>query len=286
MIEYCEFYPAAPLRDFIKCYWLLSSNEKNVRISDRILPCGCIDILFQKERSLLAHLSPGGVGLLLPQFIIGPQFTEGFILSMMGKVKIFGIRIHSHAAKSFFGFPVTELNQSIWPVDEILSSDYYSVAEQVVNAFLIEESLELLNDFFMKKVSSFSIPDPAIKNICFDIIKNKGDKRLKEIFMGYNETEQTLRARFLKQVGLWPKDFLRISRFLHAVSLDNVISCKKKSLTDIALSAGYYDQAHFIRDFREITGMSPGQYFKSERPITAFFTSPAHISFPLNLPDK
>lgn len=67
-------------------------------------------------------------------------------------------------------------------------------------------------------------------------------------------SERQLERRFLRQVGITPKRFASLRRFERAVAL----AARSGSLTEVALEAGYYDQSHFIRDFRRYTGASPG----------------------------
>ena len=66
-----------------------------------------------------------------------------------------------------------------------------------------------------------------------------------------------LTRQFQRAVGLSPKEFGRISRFLHALQL--VGGGNHRSLTEIALDCGFFDQAHFNHEFRELAGMSPGE---------------------------
>lgn len=283
MISYQEFLPAPALREYIKCYWILDSNNQPVVTDDIILPCGCIDIVLQKESVLHAVIS-NGPQIILPRFIIGPQSSAGFTLRINGKVKIFGIRLFPHTTKSVFGFPLAELRNSIWSVQQVFNPHYTNLAEEVVQATCVLKAVELADLFFIKMIPLFLPLDYMVRHVCNTILTAKGDIRLQDIFQQYRETEQTLRLRFLKQVGIGPKEFISISRFQHATSLLTQDKVFIKSLTDIALSAGYYDQAHFIREFKVITGITPGQYFKQAHPISDFFTSPHAISFPLNQP--
>ena len=66
-----------------------------------------------------------------------------------------------------------------------------------------------------------------------------------------------LTRQFQRAVGLSPKEFGRVSRFLHALQLLN--AGNSRSLTDVALDCGFFDQAHFNHEFREFAGMSPGE---------------------------
>jgi transcriptional regulator GlxA family with amidase domain len=66
-----------------------------------------------------------------------------------------------------------------------------------------------------------------------------------------------LTRQFQRAVGLSPKEFGRVARFLHALQL--LTTRNGQLLTDVALESGYFDQAHFNHEFRELAGMSPGE---------------------------
>ncbi len=72
-------------------------------------------------------------------------------------------------------------------------------------------------------------------------------------------SNRQLTRRFQQTVGLIPKEFARVSRFLHVLSLlsDN----SSHTLTETAMACGYFDQAHFNHEFREMAGMAPGEFF-------------------------
>lgn len=74
-------------------------------------------------------------------------------------------------------------------------------------------------------------------------------------------SERQLERRFLARVGVTPKRFAGLRRFEHAVTLARASS----SLTEAALAAGYYDQSHFIREFRRYAGVTPGEWLAEIR---------------------
>lgn len=271
MVSYKEFIPAPALRDYIRSYWLLDSEDSEVSFEDIILPCGCIDIIYQKYNVMQVSIA-GSLQVILPRFIVGPQSISGFTLIINGKVKIFGVRLHAHAAKSLLGFSPTALRRSIWALQDVFNTRFSQHAEQVVNAPTVEAAVAMMDLFFLERLSCFLPLNFMVKRVSDHILQSKGEVKLQEIFCQYRETRQTLRTQFLKEVGMTPKDFITVIKFQHALSLLNGDAGSRRSLTDVALEAGYYDQAHFIRTFKEITGLTPGQYDRHARIISRYFT--------------
>ncbi len=81
-------------------------------------------------------------------------------------------------------------------------------------------------------------------------------------------SSRRFRELFSRQVGISPKHFLRLSRFNQVTSL---VCQRKYSLTEVALEGGYYDQAHFIKEFKEFAGVSPSQFRKFTQKSAEFY---------------
>jgi AraC-like DNA-binding protein len=82
-----------------------------------------------------------------------------------------------------------------------------------------------------------------------------------------NISSRELERRFKKNIGLSPKQIARIYHFQSVLQLKN----KSGSSTELAHAAGYYDQSHFIREFRDIAGINPFSFFKEEKELTQTF---------------
>ena len=72
---------------------------------------------------------------------------------------------------------------------------------------------------------------------------------------------------FTNQAGMTPKRFCRVRRFHHALDRLHASPSRTLHLADLALACGYYDQAHFIRDFKEYSGLTPGEYLDSTNVV-------------------
>ncbi len=103
--------------------------------------------------------------------------------------------------------------------------------------------------------------DRLIGKAVEDIQCAHGDIRIKDLVAGFPISQDAFEKRFNRVVGTSPKQYARIVRLRSLIDHYRPTS----SLTDAALAAGYFDQAHFIKDFKAFTGKTP----------TAFFQSPA-----------
>ena len=95
---------------------------------------------------------------------------------------------------------------------------------------------------------------------CLQLIEtNRGQLNVAQLAADLGVSSRQLTRRFQHTVGLSPKEFARVSRFLHALRC--LSGGQHRSLTETALACGYFDQAHFNHEFREMAGMAPGELF-------------------------
>jgi transcriptional regulator GlxA family with amidase domain len=99
--------------------------------------------------------------------------------------------------------------------------------------------------------------EPAVDRALEIIEATRGQGRVAELAAEIGVSCRHLTRQFERAVGLSPKEFGRVSRFLHALQV--MTAGQGRSLTDVALDCGFFDQAHFNHEFRELAGMSPGE---------------------------
>ena len=107
------------------------------------------------------------------------------------------------------------------------------------------------------------------ENINFATTLLQNGLSLQKIQQELNISERTLERFFKQHIGISPKLYARISRFQSA--LENIRDPQFYKLTDISYQADYFDQSHFIRDFKEFAGASPTQFKLKANEIVANF---------------
>jgi AraC-like DNA-binding protein len=103
-----------------------------------------------------------------------------------------------------------------------------------------------------------------------DMRKNAFTETMEVIASRYNITPRYLQKLFLQYTGIPPKLYGKINRFQQSLRL---ISNKENTLTSIAYDCGYFDQSHFIREFKSFTGLTPSAYSPEQYPVTQVFTN-------------
>lgn len=100
------------------------------------------------------------------------------------------------------------------------------------------------------------------------LVQTNGTLPLQEIQKELKVCQRTFQRKFEQQVGVSPRLFARICRFQHSLALVKANGFEK--LSDIAYETGYADQSHFIRTFKEFTGLTPLEFKKSLSPSTVY----------------
>jgi AraC-like DNA-binding protein len=278
-MQYKEFLPANSLHDYIKCYWLLHSDCLQVTLQNKFPPLGCIDLLFQQTPALFFTTPSGNIQVQLPRFLVTAQTLQAFDIELNGIVKIWGVRLQSYAAQSVLGIAIPLLRNCIWPMQAVLGDAYLQMAVKLTETEEESAAISLLNDFFYTQSPKYRPLDYTIKETCQRIITGERNILIQDILATHSNTIRSVRDRFHKQVGLTPRHFTKIIALQKSLSLYRFSKAGIKSLTSLALETGYYDQAHFNKEFRLLTNMSPREYFATENTITDFFINNTSLSF-------
>jgi AraC-like DNA-binding protein len=113
------------------------------------------------------------------------------------------------------------------------------------------------------------IDDRPINSAVEKILSSNGTISVTEICRDSGCSERQLERLFRKYVGLSPKLYSRIVRF--AYIFQNMQGSKKMNGSELGIASGYYDQSHFIRNFKDFTGEDPSRYFFDHPTLANFF---------------
>ncbi|MBL0911162.1 MAG: helix-turn-helix transcriptional regulator [Bacteroidia bacterium] len=132
--------------------------------------------------------------------------------------------------------------------------DFKEAMQEIFRTAYREQQIELLEGYWLSK---FIKKDTAvIEQIVSDI---EADLKMEEIAEKHNLSRRYINKLFLKKVGKTPSEYRKIYRFRTALNEAK----KAKNLTQLSHNSLFYDQAHFIKDFKKLTNINPGFFFKN-----------------------
>lgn len=162
-----------------------------------------------------------------------------------------------------FKIPITCLNNEVISPELVFGPRYLSLKEQLENTDTIDKKKKVLDDFFSKYfLSQPSFRENGIEILQKIIMHSKGNVHVDKLFRSFGQSRRTMERHFLKEVGVGSKYFCRILRFDHSHALKR--KYPDKSWNEILYTCGYFDQSHYIREFKIFTGSSPEIYLKEK----------------------
>lgn len=176
----------------------------------------------------------------------------------IGTVLIF---FHETGATPFFRQPLHELFRESVSLDNfMLSSELLCLEERLAEAKINTQRIAAVEQFLISRMTPTE-PDKLVLAALALIHRSKGNIRIKELTDELNISQSPLEKRFRRVVGASPKKFASIIR------LKNVVQqyVKVNSLTELGYETGFYDQAHFIKEFKTFTGDTPERFFSNPK---------------------
>lgn len=245
-MNYQQILPIAPLRKYVRYFWMLEDHDAD--FSERtfkIMSDGLPGLIFQKNPKAFFDRDDH----VLPQLFLYGQTTRHTEHKATGNFRNIGVYFQPTALKSIFGIDANELTDQHIDIKDLTGT---SIAEQLVNTPALDQQIELLSAFFLKRADHQKTENEKV-NVAS--VQLQLGKSLQHIQTDLNISERSLERHFKQYVGISPKLYARINRFQS--TLEKLRKTKFDKLTDIAYQADYFDQSHFIREFQEFAGTSP-----------------------------
>jgi AraC-like DNA-binding protein len=161
---------------------------------------------------------------------------------------------------SLFGVSARELTNNPIDLNLLAATQTRQLQEQLLNAATTEEMIGLLDDYVFSLITKTTVDCQLIRFATLTIAQNAGKDALLKVQKELHVTERTFQRMFEKNIGIAPNLYRRIWQFNNAFQQLNNRQFVK--LSDIAFTNGYADQSHYIRAFKEFTGITPKEYLK------------------------
>lgn len=241
-VSYKEFIPSEALQPLVHCFWTLKSESASNAITHyRIVSDGCIDLFIDCSE-------------FQPILIAGTANTSQQA-QFPGKTQYFGIRFYPGCLQYFFNMPIREITNNMIPFQDIWKPKLHNIEEKLFEAKSTSERIKLTELFLLEQLGNQKkTPDDRFLGVLEQILSMTGSLQVeKDLHLGISPRQ--LRRYFDYYIGFNPKTFSRIVRF--QTTLKAMMSEPKDQWGKLCYDFGYYDQAHYIHDFKELSGMIP-----------------------------
>jgi AraC-like DNA-binding protein len=176
---------------------------------------------------------------------------------------VLGIRLHPAGAYALFATPLRTITGLVVELRELVGPAADELVERCREAASPEARFRRAAAWIAARVGDALPVAPAVTWAAAQIESRHGDVPIAELRSETGLSKTGLASAFREQIGVSPKVFARIVRFRRALAM---VEGGGASLADVALAAGYYDQPHFNAEFRELSGITPGELLVARYP--------------------
>lgn len=269
-MDYRTIAPGTDLSLFMRCFWTLDAPKETKAYKQRIVPDGCMEMIFHYGDLYKQYLEDGSSVVQPRSFVFG-QLTQPLDIEPTGKTGIFAVRFNPDGFAPFTTLPLNMMENRAVTLAELYGNEGRQLENDILTAVTTDDRIKIIETFLSRRVASADLIDRVIQSAITTMITLNGQLSVNNISKELNINRRHLERRFTAVIGLSPKQLSKIIRLQAAIKM--LMNNESGSLTNIAYEGNYYDQAHFIKDFKEFTGVSPKKFYSGGLKMSAQFQS-------------
>jgi AraC-like DNA-binding protein len=260
MADYKMFKPQGVLAQFVRIFWNLEVQvEGSSPFVHRALPDNCVELIFYCKGSLSISSPDGDEGKTFASGIFGQaqkfrQFKTNHDFSL------FGVYIYPYTLNLLLNVPPSNVcnekvdSESLWGVSGKI------LEEQIMLAKSFSQRIEIVSNFLFDRIKKMTNYDRAFIGHIKSVVDGNSLHSITTFADQCNLSRRQFERKFKEHAGFSPKDFFNIIRFKNVLK---EAEDGRKSLAQIAVDSGYYDQSHFTNEFKKFSGYSPKEFFSN-----------------------
>lgn len=256
--------PVFPLSQYVKYIWVYESSKSTSTATNEIQTFaveGCPIIIFHYKQPLKCKTGNNVWKSHPQQCVIGQIKHFGEIIES-GNEGMVAIVFYPDGLSSFVKIPVIELTGQIVDLEDIFGKEIKEIQEIICEAKFNENKITLIENFLLNQIRTKVNKCNADIRFAISQMQLNNKSSILKLASEVNMSKRNFERKFLAKVGLTPVFYNRIVRFQKAFKLIN--QSNNLSFTELAHSSGYYDQSHFIRDFKQFYGQVPKEFNQSQ----------------------
>lgn len=267
-MRYNEYPPPIALSEWVECFWVFEGEHVAGEAPETIVADGFPELIVHFG---CPYAEADRSGKLRNQSttIVSGQLTMPLVLHSPGQTGIIAIRFKPAGMAAFTRVSMRHLTNERVEASELFQN-VDSLVEGVRKATNDAERIRCCVNFLMR-----STGEPNGSQLVHHAVRiiqmTRGSIGIGELARQVDTGKRSLELSFLQHVGVSPKQFCRIVRFRHAFDLLTDGDANAASL--IAVDAGFFDQSHLIRDFRQFAGAAPKSFIRQQSVLSQAITS-------------
>lgn len=266
---YRECRPSPALRSLVERLWWLEGPAEAIGV-EPIPPDGHAEIIVHAGDPFVERRDDGTMHVQ-ERVLLAGQITRAVRLAPRGFARVVGARLRPDAAHRLLGARQDELTNHIVDLRDVHRALARRLTDDVARREAGDDMVAALDRALRDLAPSGEQISPARLAIAY-AHRRRGLVRVPELARHVGLSVRQLERVFAERVGLTPKSHLRIIRFQEVLRTLRGGE-ERRTWADLATAHGYYDQAHFIRDFKRFVGVAPSAWHISHESLTAVFSA-------------
>lgn len=270
MFSFESFLPVdLPVSIVERFFVARGSLPEGVVLEDKTLPSIMQSVIIDFGGSPQQAVLPNGKQFLCAGDLIMGQFTRRYSSELSGNLYSIGIQMSPTGLYRLFRKPMTGFSNSICYLSDH-ATWHSALRGDLEHAITLEQRLSVLERYMKENLlmecsGSLQAVEQAARLMRDEHVSSSPGDIARMVGM----SERNLQRYFLFYIGVTPKSFMRIARFNSVTRL--IEQQETFKWQDILLATGYYDAAHFSREFKSITGRTPSDYYRGKAEYERFF---------------
>lgn len=272
-MKFRKHYPTEALQPYVRHLWLFTLEQEDIPYLQDFFPYGSHEVVFYLENPPQMYYHDGSPAFFQEQFSYSGQFTKPFTLHFSKPCRCLGISLHPWAGKLLFDIPAYHCTDAMIPLHTIDAQS--SITERLVHSSDDTTLFSLCEEYLQQRLCHKEC-DPVAMRLACGILQTPTAASVQTNLAAIGLGSRRIEQRFAEAVGLSMRDFRCKVRFHKAVQLLQKKASHNNAspmLTQIGLASGYYDQSHFIREFKAYSGVSPRIFRQQHSELRSFFHS-------------
>lgn len=250
------YKPTAFLSRYVDRFYTFERTAENAFELPPVPPGTGLELLFHNQGPLSVE------GNRLPKaHTVCPRKILHF--EKEKQVSFLSVRFKSGAFRHFSSIPFSELNDSFFSFSDLWKEQGSQIVDELSSIHSITKKIEILEAFLIEMFNKYhDEQNDKWDAIIDELYYHFGDYTIQQIAEKANLSVRQFERGFKSQFGITAKEFQKITRFQEVIK--HTLIRKNSDYLQLALDQGYFDQSHFIRNFKSLTEKKPLEYFTEE----------------------
>ncbi len=274
-VRYLERVPRPELLPYLECLWeIADATPRTSRPVERIVPDGCPELIVHLEDCFARSVN--GRWRVQPRVFLAGTLSRPWQLRGGRRVRTIGIRLRPGAATALFPVVMARARDREVPLAKLVGrAAAHALRVGLSQACSSASRFAAAEAWLIDRLERASARRQGARPAVDLILKARGQVPIDQVARSLGWTRRRLERAFERDLGIAPKLYARIVR-LNAV-LASLDDRARRAAVELALEAGYFDQAHLLRDFRLLAGRRPLSPREADGDMARNFTRPGRL---------